>query len=191
MVILAALAVTGRPARAGLFEDIMGSGSKKKPAVAQGAAVERRFRFIVYLTTGDILKAVEFKGKGSRQKGNFRFISNFESDIEVRTSFIKYIDLDNVGEQALEEEYVSAKSDRIYLRNADYLTGKIIGFTAKDVLITTTYGDLKAAVPQVRYMMFRNPSTTPEHPALPQSSSKAPTPPAPAASESPAPDAEK
>lgn len=162
VAVMAIVAFSIRPASAGIFDDIV-SGVNRKKADKRVDAFVRQFRFVVYLTTGDVLKAVEYKGTtGGRKKGSFRFISNFESDIDVRTSFVKYIDMDNIGDQTLEEEYVSSRSDRVYLKNADYLTGKIVGFTSKDVLITTTYGDLKAAIPQVRYLIFRNPSTTPE-----------------------------
>ena len=146
----------------------------------------RKFKFAVYLTTGDVLKAVEYRGGGATKKGSFRFISNFESDVDIKTPFIKYIDMDMIGDQPLEEEYLSSKSDRVYLKNQDYLTGKVVGFTANDVLVTTTYGDLKASVSQVRYVMFRNPVTQSEPakaPAAVVPAAPAPPPPAPSESE--------
>lgn len=149
------------PASAGLFEDVIGKSPKKK-AEAQAAASARKFKFFVYLTTGDVLKAMEYKG--AAKKGNFRFISNFESDIEVKTSYLKYIDMDLIGDQVLDEEYASAKADRVYLRNQDYVTGKVVSFGAKDIQVATTYGDLKVDALQVRYIMFRNPVTSVESP---------------------------
>ena len=155
-VIVSALAVllgAVRPAAADLFKDVF-SGSGKKKAEEKAQSIARKFKFVLYLTTGDVLKAVEYKGGGtSVKKGTIRFISNFESDIEVKTGFIKYIDMDMIGEQILEEEYASSKSDRVYLRNQDFVTGKVTGFTAKDVLVATTYGDLKVSAMQVKYVI--------------------------------------
>lgn len=153
------MVLAARPASADLFQEILG-GKKKSESPAQAAS--RKFKFMIYLTTGDVLKGVEYKGGSSGKKGSFRFISNFESDIEVKTAYIKYVDMDMVGDQTLEEEYINSKSDRVYLKNQDYLTGKVAGFTARDVQVTTSYGDLKADINQVRYIMFRNPSTTVE-----------------------------
>lgn len=172
------------PARADLFDQILGGGSKKKAQV-QTEAVARKFKFVIHLTTGDVLKAVEYKGGGSSKKGSFRFISNFESDIEIRTPFLKYIDMDMVGDQVLEEEYLSSKQDRVYLKNQDYLTGKVVGFTAKDVMVATTYGDLKASVGQIRYVMFRNPAASADVSSKAPSSMPAasPAPPAPSSPE--------
>ncbi len=183
---LAALALMAvLPASADLFQEILGGKKKSESPAASGPA--RQFKFMVYLTTGDVLKGVEFKGGSSGKKGTFRFISNFESDIDVKTPYIKYIDMDMVGEQMLEDEYVNSKFDRVYPKNQDVLTGKVVGFTAKDVQVTTSYGDLKASVGQVRYIMFRNPSTTPEAmPSMLQQKS-APASAAPAASPSSAP----
>lgn len=168
-----AILLCARPASAGLFEDIMGGGSKKKAAAQAKEAFTRKFKFVVHLTTGDMLKGIEYKGGGTRKKGSFRFISNFESDIDVKTAFIKYVDMDMIGDQVLEEEYLSSKSDRVYLKNQDYLTGKILGFSAKDVLVTTSYGDIKADIAQVRYVMFRNPGAAAETKPLMQESKPA------------------
>lgn len=183
--IAAGLGLAVPAAQADLFDSIMHGGSKKKAEPKSTMSPERKFKFAVYLTTGDVLKAVEYRGGGKTKKGSFRFISNFESDIDIKTPFIKYIDMDMIGDQPLEEEYLSSKSDRVYLKNQDYLTGKVVGFTANDVLVTTTYGDLKASIPQIRYVMFRNPVTHSEPAKAPAAVAPvAPAPPPPAPSES-------
>lgn len=158
--LVAALLAPARMASADLFSEVFGkrSGEKKKAEAKASAASSYKFKFSVHLTTGDVLRGIEYKGGSTKKSGSFRFVSNFESDIDVKTSFIKYVDMDMIGDQVLEEEYTQSKADRVYPRNQDVLTGKIVGFSAKDVLITTTYGDVKVYITQVRYVMFRNPS---------------------------------
>ncbi len=150
------------PARADLFDQIFSGVNKGKKKVATPTeTATKKFKFSVYLTTEDVLKAIEYKGgstAGRKSTGILRFISNFESDIEVKTTFIKFVDMDNVGDQPLLEEYASAKFDRVYLKNQDYLTGKVVGFGPKEVSLQTTYGDVKASIHQVRYIVFRNPA---------------------------------
>ncbi len=171
LTVLALAAV--RPASADLFDQIFTKGGAKKKNSAQSTGQDRRFKFVVYLTTGDVLKAEEYKGGSSSKNSSFRFISNFESDIDVKTNFIKYVDIDMIGDQTLEEEYTQSKADRVYLKNQDYLTGKIVGFTSKDVLVTTTYGDLKADITQIRYLMFRNPAAMSQSESAPASTAPA------------------
>lgn len=168
--LVAALLAPARTASADLFSEVFGKrsgGERKKTEAKAAASSTHKFKFSVYLTTGDVLKGVEYKGGSAKKNSTFRFISNFESDIDVKTTFVKYVDMDMIGDHVLEEEYTQSKADRVYLRNQDYLTGKIVGFTPKDVLVTTTYGDLKADISQVRYIMLRNPSaaSTTEMPA--------------------------
>lgn len=165
VVFLAALALVAfsRPAMAGsLFDQIMSGGGRKTKEQKSADAAARKFKFTVHLTTGDVLKAIEYVGGGMMgRRAGFRFMSNFESDITVKLPFVKYVDMDMIGEEVLSAEYAEAKADRVYLKNKDYVTGKIEGFTAGDIKVATTYGDLKVDITQVRYMMFRNPATGP------------------------------
>ncbi|MBI4179832.1 hypothetical protein HY522_10470 [bacterium] len=168
------LAVPAAVRAENIFDQILG-GVKKSKVDRKADEASRSFKFTVHLTTGDVLKAIKYEGGGYRSKGSFRFISNFESDISVKLPFIRYVDMDMIGEETLASEYTTSTADRIYLRNADYVTGKIEGFSARDIRVATTYGDLKIDVTQVRYIMFRNPATgSPAGPAKPAKEKKKP-----------------
>lgn len=146
------------PSSAGLFEDLGLKGAAKSKEAKAADVASRKFKFTVHLTTGDVLKAIEYGGGSSSKKGVFRFVSNFESDIAVKLPFVRYVDMDMIGEESLSAEYATSRADRIYLKNKDFVTGKIEAFTNHDIRVATTYGDLKIDVTQVRYIIFRNPA---------------------------------
>lgn len=157
-LMLAITAIMAGPALSSIFDDIglTSKKGKKSDATKTVSTAPAKVKFQLYLTTGDVLKAVDFKGGTAGKSGTIRFISNFESDIQIKTPYLKYVDMDMIGDQKLEEEYGSTTADRVYLKNQDFLTGKVTGFTTKDVQIATSYGDVKAAITEVRYIMFRN-----------------------------------
>lgn len=115
----------------------------------------------VHLTTGDVLKGVEYISKPRLGGGAaFSFRSNFDAVIEIKLPYLMYIDF-GPGGVALADRQMSAKEDEIHLKNGNLITGTIAGFSGGEVKIATDYGDQEIEVAGVKHIIFRNRSESP------------------------------